>query len=199
MARPRPLPPFWRESDASTCWKRPKIVVDDGERNAVRAGAQHHRDGCVRRRELDGIGKQIGDHLQQAVAVGGDLGLDGIVNQLHAGRFRHRLHSVDGLLDDLSQLHAAEGQRLAAALDALEIEDVVNEPDQAIGVCKSDAQQVGRFLIHLAQNARGEQPQRATDGSKRRAQLMAYRGDELVFQPVERIALADVVETDDRT
>ena len=26
MARPRPLPPFWRESEASTCWKRPKMA-----------------------------------------------------------------------------------------------------------------------------------------------------------------------------
>ena len=106
------------------------------------------------------------------------------------------LHAVDGLADDLGQLHRAEGERLAAALDALEIEDVVDEPDQAVGVGERDAEQVGGLVVHLAEDAGGEQAERAANGGERGAQLVADGGDELVLEPVERVALADVAEAE---
>ena len=82
MARPRPVPPFCRESEASTCWKRPKIalqlvgrnsasVIDHGKNDACDAGPQHHADRRVGRRKLDGVGEQVGDDLKQAIGIGG--------------------------------------------------------------------------------------------------------------------------------
>ena len=107
-------------------------MVDDGEGDAVDAGAQHDGDGRVRRRELDGVGEQIGEHLEQAVGVGGDLNLRGVADELHSGRLGHRRHAVDGLADDLRQLHGAEGQRFLAALNSFQIENVVDQPNQPV-------------------------------------------------------------------
>ncbi len=49
----------------------PRPVVGDGEADAVRVGfdGEPHQPG-VPRRELDGIGQQIDDDLEQPVAVG---------------------------------------------------------------------------------------------------------------------------------
>ena len=113
------------------------------------SGAHHDGDRGVGRRELDGVGEQVGEHLEQAVGVGGDLHLGGVVDELHAGRVGHRLHAVDGLANDLGQLHGAEGEGLAAALDALQIENVVDEADQPVGVGEGDAQQVGALSLTL--------------------------------------------------
>ena len=54
------------------------------------------------------------------------------------------------------------------------------------------------LLVGLAEHARGKQSQRATNRGERRAQLVAHGGDELIFEPVERIALADVAEAEHR-
>ena len=42
-------------------------------------------------------------------------------------------------------------------------------------------------------------PKRAANRSERRAQFMAYRGNELILQPIECIALADIAEAEHRT
>ncbi len=164
----------------------------------VAPGRSHDGDGGVGRGELDGVGQQVGEHLQQAVRIAGDFHLRGVVDELHACRVGHRLHAVDGLANDFGELHRAEDDRLAAALNALEIEDVVDEPDQAVGVGDGDAQQVGGLVVDLAENARGEQAQRAADGGERRAQFVADGGDEFVFQAIEGVALADVAEAEHR-
>ena len=158
------------------------------------AGPQHHADRRVGRRKLDGVGEQVGDHLKQAIGIGGDLHLGGVVDELDAGGVGHGLHIFDGLLDDVGQLHRAEAERLAPALDALQIENVVDEPDQPIGVGEGDAQQVGGLFVGLRQNAGAEQSQRAADGSERSAQLVADRGNELILEAIESVALADVAE-----
>ena len=85
---------------------------------------------------------------------------------------------------------------LPAALDAFQIENVVDQADQAVGVGEGDAEQVGGLLIHLAEHARREQAQRSANGGQRRAQLVADGGDELILQAIERIALADVAEAE---
>ena len=170
-------------------------VIDDGKNDAGDTGPQHDAYGRVGRRKLDGIRQQVGDDLKQAIGIGGDFHLGGVVDELDAGGVGHGLHIFNGLLDDVGQLHIAEAQRLTPALDALQIENVVDEPDQAIGVGEGDAQQVGGLFVGLAQNSGAEQSQRATDGGERRAQLMAHGGDEFIFHPVESVALADIAKT----
>jgi hypothetical protein len=69
------------------------------------------------------------------------------------GSFGHVRHSVDGLANDLSQLHGTEGEWLLATLNALQIEDVVDEADEAIGVGQGDAEQVGGLFVDSAKYA----------------------------------------------
>jgi len=51
----------------------------------------------------------------------------------------HGGHGVDSLLGEVTEGAAADLQRCAAGLHTLEIEDVVDEPDEAIGVGDGDA------------------------------------------------------------
>ena len=72
------------------------------------------------------------------------------MDELDAGGVGHGLHIFNGLLDNVGQLHRAEAERLAPALDALQIENVVDQPDQPIGVGERDAQQIVGLLVGLA-------------------------------------------------
>ncbi len=173
-------------------------MVDDGENHAGDSGPQHDAHRRIRRRKLDRIGEQVGEDLEQAIGVGGNLHLRGVVDELHAGGIGHRLHVFDGLLHDFGQLHGAEGERLASALDSLQVENVVDQAHQAVGVGDGDAQQIGGLFVGLAENAGGEQSQRPADGGERRAQFVTDRGDELVLELVQGIALADVAEAEHR-
>ena len=64
--------------------------------------------------------------------IGGNLHLCGVVDELHPSRIGHRCHTVHGLADNLRKLYGAEGQRFAAALDAFQVENVVDEPHQPV-------------------------------------------------------------------
>ena len=174
-------------------------LVDDGDGDAGGAGANHDGNGGVGRGELDGVGEEVSKDLEQAVGVAGDFGLGGVVQKLDAGGVGHGLHPVDGLADDLRELQGAEGDGFLAALDALEIEDVVDEADQAVRVGDGDAEEVGGLVINVAEDAGGEQAERAADGGERGAELVADGGDELVLEAVEGVALADVAEAEHGT
>jgi len=76
-------------------------------------------------------------------------------------------------------------ERGPLGVHALEVEYVVDEADQAVGVGAGDAQQVERRGVDLAEHSAGEQPKRAADAGERRAQLMRDGGDELVLDGFE--------------
>ncbi len=120
------------------------------------------------------------------------------MDELHACRLRYRGHAINGLADDIRQLNGAKGERLAPALDAFKIENVVDEPDQAVGVGEGNAEQIGSFFINVAEDAGGEQAKGSADGGKGRAQFVTDGGNELVFEAVQGVALTDVAETKDR-
>ena len=88
-------------------------LIDDRERDAVGAGPQHDGDCGAWRRKLDGVGEQVGEHLKQAIGVGGDLNFGGVVDELHAGCLGHGGHAIDGLAHDLASLtgRKARGSR----------------------------------------------------------------------------------------
>jgi hypothetical protein len=99
-ARPRPVPPRSRESDASPCWKRSKMrssfsgamprpwsstvkqtspacgiagLIGGPLDRVHRVARSTEADGSVRWRELDGVGHQFIQHLQDALFVGENL------------------------------------------------------------------------------------------------------------------------------
>ncbi len=84
----------------------------------------------------------------------------------------HGGHGVDGLLSKIAQGAAANLQRGATGLHALEVEDVVDEADEAVGVGDGDAEEVERFGVDVADDAGGEQAECAADAGERRAQLV---------------------------
>ena len=76
-------------------------------------------------------------------------------------------------------------QRRAAGLHPLQIQDVVDQADQPLGIGGGDPQQVLRLGVYIAEQARGEQAERAADAGERRAQLMRDGGDELILDRVQ--------------
>ena len=93
---------------------------------------------------------------------------------------------------ELAEGAAANLQRGAAGLHALEVEDVVDEADEAVGVGDGDAEEVERLGVDVADDAGGEQAERAADAGERRAQFVRDGGDELVFEGVELGALGEL-------
>src|SRR5580698_2556634 len=171
--------------------------VDDGDGDAVYVGAHEHGDGRVARREFDGVREQVGDDLQKAIGVGGNFSLRLVVDQLHTGGIGYGRHAVDGLANDLVELYFAEDQALTAAFQPFQIENVVDQADEPVGVCQCDAEQVCGLVVQLHQASMREQSERAANCSERGAQLVADGGDELVLEAIEGVALADVAEAQD--
>ncbi len=104
----------------------------------------------------------------------------------------HGGHGVDGLLGEVAKGAATNLQRGATGLHALEVEDVVDEADEAVGVGDGDAEEVERFCVDVADDAGGEQAERSADAGERGAQLVGDGGDELVLQRVEFGALREL-------
>ena len=167
--------------------------VGDLEQDGVRGGFREDADGGGCGRELDGVGEEIGEDLEDAVGVtieeerfgcgglrGGErrqLEVDG-VGVGHAG------HRLDGLLGEFAEGATANLERGAAGLHALKIEDVVDEADQAVGVGHGDAEQILGLGIDVADDARREQAESAADAGERSAQLVGDGGDELILEVI---------------
>ena len=154
-------------------------------------------DGGVGRRELDGVADQIDHRLQNAVGIDEQLRRRGVDEDLHAGAVGHRLHRFAGLLQQLGDWHRLSMQLHAARVHLLQVEDVVDQPAEAIGVGERDVEHALPFGRRIAEQAGAEEPDGAADGGQRRAQFVADGGDEFVFHPLDGQPLADVAEGDD--
>jgi hypothetical protein len=77
--------------------------------------------------------------------------------QMYRGLIGHGRHRVDRLLCQIDQGTSADLQRRASRLHALKIEDVVDQPNQPIGIRNRDTQQVLSFGIKVPHDAGGEQ------------------------------------------
>ena len=145
--------------------------------------------------ELDGVREEVGEDLQDAVGVTVEVdgvGGDGEVEiERDLRDVGHGGHGFGGLLEEIAQAAATDVQGGAAGLHSFEIQDVVDEADEPVGVGDSDAQQVLRFGVHGAHQAGGEEAERAADAGERGAQLMRDGGDELVLDGVELGALGE--------
>jgi hypothetical protein len=89
------------------------------------------------------------------------------------------------------------GSTFSSSLPAsilLQIQDVVDEPDQPIRVDARDLDDVERVLREPAQHPSFEEPERAADGGQRRAQLVRDGGDELVLELLDLAALRQIEE-----
>ena len=110
-----------------------------------------------------------------------DLVQDRHAAQLRDRRF-HEVADVDGsnLKLDLSRL------------DLLQVENVVDEPDQPIGVLSRNAGEVARFRRQLANGAGLHETERSANRRQRRPQLVRDDRHELALDSIELLPLGDV-------
>ena len=95
-----------------------------------------------------------------------------------------REQRFDGLRDT-TQLQLAGG-------DLLQVEDVVDQSDQSVGVGLSDPQHLAQWRFNGAHSPAKDQPQRAADRRQRSPKLVTDRRDELALQLFELLLRADV-------
>ena len=152
MASPRPVPSFSRASEPSTCWKRSKIELQLLGRDAAALVATWNQSSfpvVARRRavtvppserELDGVAEQVGERLHDAVGIGPHarrLGLD-LPRRTPAARPSAASTSMDRVAERRDCRSAAAGATTLPESMPLDVEDVVDQPDQPVGVVDRD-------------------------------------------------------------
>ena len=200
----------WRESDESTCWKRPKIalelverdaatVVGDGEEDVVAAALGGDLDGAAGRRELHRVADEVRQRLDDAVARRPRTVPASVSTASVDVRGDRRRHITSVALAMSCAASRGRSRRFTLGIEALEVEDVVDQPDEASVFCRRSA------IIRCARPGNssptaplGEQAERAADRGQRRAQLVADDGHELVLDALHLGAVRHVVEDGDR-
>ena len=84
-----------------------------------------------------------------------------------------------------------------AGADALELEDVVDQADEAVGVAGGDVEHLLDLFGARVEGASGDEAEGGAERGERSAQLVGDGGDELVLHAVEGAALGGVGEGDD--
>ena len=84
-----------------------------------------------------------------------------------------------------------------AARDAFEVEDVVDQAHQAIGVAKGDLEHLVHLFGTREEGTTGDQAERGAKRGERGAELVRDGRDELVLHAIEGAALGGVSEGDD--
>ena len=136
--------------------------VHDLEKDGVAGGFGVDADGGGRWRELDGVGEEIGEDLEDTVGVaieeegfgrGGLCDGEGLQRQMDGVGVGHGGHGLDGLLGEIAQGAATDLQGSAAGFHALEVENVIDETDETVGVGDGDAEEVECFGVDVADDA----------------------------------------------
>ncbi len=148
-------------------------------------------------RELDGVRDEVAEGLEDALGVGPDADAVGGEEDAGVGLGGARLLQAGGAAEEV--FGAAHGgvQFGFAAADALEIEDVVDEADETVGVADGDLEHLLSLLGAGGERAAGEEAEGSANGGERSAELVGDGGDELVLHAVEGAALGGVGEGDD--
>ena len=163
-------------------------VADRDPRHRV-AALEPDIDAAARRRELDGVGEEVPDHLLQAAVIGRHGSEGRIQTRLQPNAFGigGRLHRFHRGHDDGDQIDGPDVQAELARDDAGHVEQVFDQLSQEAGVA----------LDHLRPSAgaggierpRSEKAHPSQNGVERRAELVRKRREELVLGAVGRIEL----------
>ena len=144
--------------------------VADGDRELVGVARHAHQHAAARRGELHRVRHQVRQHLDQAVAIAGDERQIGI--ELAADRDvasgRVRAQARDRLLDQRPRRDGRERQIHFSELELRNVENVVDEADQPVGVLQADHEELAldrRQGRRLAE----DELQRSLDRRERRA------------------------------
>src|SRR5688572_20243314 len=198
----QPLADGEPEAGAAFLARRSRVGLGEASEDAraeilrYAAAAIVHRDAHVRsrvlggdvdhaalRRELRGVRKQVRHHLQQALAIGMHLALRRVAVRLeaHAEALREPLVQDHRLAHQLVDREELRRERELSGLDLLDVEDVVDEVEQALAVALGDRGELSDLLVDLAHHAARDELQRADDRGERRAQLVGKRRGEFLL------------------
>ena len=128
---------------------------------ALAAGA--HIDRRARRRELDRVAEQVGQGLLQSIRVGAQQDRLGVGENLQPRFVGHRANGLDRPQHQVARIRPVLVHWRVATFDALDVQDVVDEPDQAVGVGDRDFDHTRGAVGDRSEQSRREQPERAAD------------------------------------
>ena len=103
----------------------------------------------------------------------------------------------DSALDQRSDHQSAHVERHLAGFDLLDVEQVVDQPDQAFAIAVRDGDQTRGFFLQPAHRPAGQQGQRAADRRQRGAQFVADGGDEFALHALGMFAMGDIADRGD--
>ena len=163
----------------------PAARVPDREARASLFGigrAGRDRDRAQAGRELDRVAEQVHEHLDDPIGVDRDR-----QTLIHVGG--HRQAVLRGVhLDDLDRIRHQRGGPDRGELElhgtrvhALNVEHVVDQADQPVGVGHGELEHALGLRGQLAEDAALQQAERAADRGQRCAQLVSNHRDELVL------------------
>ena len=203
IVRPRPVPPYLRVVEVSSCSKARKIfsclsggmpmpvslTVKRSSTSLRRgvAGDLHAHDHLALLGELDGVADQVEQHLAQPAGVA-DQGVGHVrlhvVDQLQPLPVGPHGQGPQGVADRRSQREIGQVQLELAGLDLGEVEQVVDDAQQVVG---GGLDRFQALPLVLGQGRVEGQLGHAEDGVHGGADLVADVGQELVLGPVGRL------------
>ena len=106
-------------------------------------------DGAEFGRELDRVGEEVRDRLHDPVRVGVDIAHDSADLHEHVGLGREPAHLSDRAANDVKGRPGLSAQGELAGGDPLDVEDVVDQPDQPVRRLHRDGHHPIRLLGSL--------------------------------------------------
>ena len=202
MVRPRPVPPYFRVVEVSSCSKARKILLlvgRDADAGVAHREAQAHllqrgfagdfhaHDHLALFGELDGVADQVEQHLPQPAGVA-DQGVGHVrlhvANQLQPLLVGPHGQGPQGVAQSRPQGEVGRVQLQLAGLDLGEVEQVVDDAQQVVG---RRLDRLQALPLVLGQRRVEDQLGHAEDGVHGGADLVADVGQELVLGPVGRL------------
>ena len=204
IVRPRPVPPYFRVVEVSSCSKARKILSclsrgmpmpvsrtvnrrPTSPSGAAVAGDFHAHDHLPGVGELDGVADQVEQDLPQPAGVA-DQGVGHVrlhvADQLQPLLVGPHGQGPQGVADRRPQREVGRVQLQLAGLDLGEVEQVVDDAEQVVG---RGLDRLEALPLVLGQRRVEGQLGHAEDGVHGGADLVADVGQELVLGPVRRL------------
>ncbi len=136
--------------------------------------ASAHHDAAPGRRELEGVGQEIEEHLLDLALVGADCAQTrvDVVRELDAMPICALAHEDQRVLDGAGEVEFGGLELHPSRLDLGQVEDVVDEREEVPRRLEDVVQVIRLLLVDLAEHPLGQHLGEADDGVQRRAQLV---------------------------
>ena len=139
---------------------------------------------------LDRVGHKVQQHLDDSLLVRHHMPLGDICYvgaELHGRPGRQGRGELDRLLDDLRHQHRLRGKRQPACLDAGDVQDLVDQPEE-MPPAPQDVSHA--FPLLRREGVRLQHLGKPEDGVEWRAQFVAHPRQELALRLIRPVGLA---------